>query len=420
MNPKAERLVIVTNNYPFEANYGEVMFIHPEISRLTKEFREVVVVPLFPYGRNLYPDSSCELDLSLAKILRAGKLWRIAIFVYMMFQGKSLPYIVEIIRALKRWGISGAKTAGFWSLAAASTEYWLQRAMDANLPTIFYTYWNTASTYGLAKGAKSTPAWSVVTRVHGFDLYEERSDPPYLPFRPSVYHQLKRIFTVSSYGCDYLVKRGIPRSKIRVARLGVDTPGFVVAPSSDGKLRIVSCSGLVPVKRVLLLAASVCEFARRRSLTQVVWTHLGDGPDRSKVLELLGSRPWNLEVNLAGQLTSGAVIDYYRSHACDLFVHVSESEGLPVSMMEACCIGLPIIATDVGGVGEIVGESNGFLLPKDPTVPEVVQAIEKFFALDETERVYLRDCAQAVWAEQYNAEKNHSEFALFLRQGKWE
>lgn len=75
MNPKAERLVIVTNNYPFEANYGEVMFIHPEISRLTKEFREVVVVPLFPYGRNLYPDSSCELDLSLAKMLRAGKLW---------------------------------------------------------------------------------------------------------------------------------------------------------------------------------------------------------------------------------------------------------------------------------------------------------------------------------------------------------
>lgn len=220
----------------------------------------------------------------------------------MMFQGKSLPYIVEIIRALKRWGISGAKTAGFWLLAAASTEYWLQRAMDANLPTIFYTYWNTASTYGLAKGAKLTPAWSVVTRVHGFDLYEERSDPPYLPFRPSVYHQLKRIFTVSSYGCDYLVKRGIPRSKIRVARLGVSHAR--IRGGSIERRQTTYSVVLRPetVKRVLLLAASVCEFARRRSLTQVVWTHLGDGPDRSKVLELLGSRPWNLEVNLAGWL----------------------------------------------------------------------------------------------------------------------
>lgn len=44
-----------------------------------------------------------------------------------------------------------------------------------------------------------------------------------------------------------------------------------------------------------------------------------------------------------------------------------------------------------------IGESNGFLLPKDPTVPEVVQAIEKFFALDYTEKgvtceIVLRLC----------------------------
>ena len=53
--------------------------------------------------------------------------------------------------------------------------------------------------------------------------------------------------------------------------------------------------------------------------------------------------------------------------ACDAFVLASNNEGLPVAVMEALALGLPIVATDVGGVPEAVNESNGVLVPpRDP------------------------------------------------------
>lgn len=47
----------------------------------------------------------------------------------------------------------------------------------------------------------------------------------------------------------------------------------------------------------------------------------------------------------------------------DLFVNMSLSEGIPVSIMEAISFGIPIIATNVGGNAEIVNDETGVLIP---------------------------------------------------------
>ena len=59
----------------------------------------------------------------------------------------------------------------------------------------------------------------------------------------------------------------------------------------------------------------------------------------------------------------------------DGLINVSESEGLPVSMMEAQMAGLPVIGTDVGGVSEIVRPDTGILLPKDFTQDQFDAAV---------------------------------------------
>lgn len=52
---------------------------------------------------------------------------------------------------------------------------------------------------------------------------------------------------------------------------------------------------------------------------------------------------------------------------CDAFVLASNNEGLPVAVMEALALGLPIVATNVGGVPEAVNATNGILVPaRDP------------------------------------------------------
>lgn len=76
----------------------------------------------------------------------------------------------------------------------------------------------------------------------------------------------------------------------------------------------------------------------------------------------------------------------YAAKHFDVFVNVSPSEGLPLSIMEACGCGIPVIATDVGGTHEIVSDGvNGFLLPSDCGPEDVAAAIKRFVFLGKAE-----------------------------------
>lgn len=69
-----------------------------------------------------------------------------------------------------------------------------------------------------------------------------------------------------------------------------------------------------------------------------------------------------------------------------MFINVSSSEGLPVSIMEACSFGIPIIATNVGGTAEIVQAGvNGILLKEQFETEVLKQAILRFAGMERQE-----------------------------------
>ena len=67
-----------------------------------------------------------------------------------------------------------------------------------------------------------------------------------------------------------------------------------------------------------------------------------------------------------GNVDNAEILKYYRENSIDCFALLSEHEGAPVSIMEAESAGIPIVATDVGGVRELV-DGNGFLLSSNPS-----------------------------------------------------
>ncbi|WP_180272189.1 glycosyltransferase [Actinomyces ruminis] len=98
-----------------------------------------------------------------------------------------------------------------------------------------------------------------------------------------------------------------------------------------------------------------------------------------------------------------------------LLVNVSASEGVPVSIMEALSAGIPVVATDVGGTGELVRTgSNGILLPADPTPQQVRDAIEQIAGLDEDTYAELRAGARRTWEEHCDARALYTRFAAAL------
>ena len=401
------RVVLVTVNHPFEHNGGETMFVAPEVERLAGAGLEVRLAPLVARGCRQPLPGGVQLDLGLANSLQAGRWtdW---------LRAPGWPgFAAEWQRARRQGGFTGMLRVVRWAAVAQATWRWAQALPDA-APVLVYTYWRGGATLALARLAAQKPRIAALTRVHGYELYEERFDPPFQPWT-GVYAQLASVCPVSAHGAAYLVEHGVPAARVQLARLGTEATAAAVAASADGVLRVLSCSFVLPLKRVTRLARALALLAARHPLRCIAWTHLGGGPDLSAVRELVRGAPANLVATLPGHVEHERVLAHYAHHPVDVFVLLSQTEGLPVSVQEALSAGVPVVATDVGGTGEAVDDQVGRLLGADPSVDDVVAAIEAVALAPDAQRQAMRAAARLRWAERFDADANHRAFARHLQ-----
>ena len=143
----------------------------------------------------------------------------------------------------------------------------------------------------------------------------------------------------------------------------------------------------------------------------IKWTHFGDGIMLNQIKEMSRTLPKNIKVDFRGNIKNSDLLDIYKNDQFDLFLNVSLSEGIPVSIMEALSFGIPCIATDVGGTREIVTDGyNGWLLKEDFKEEQLVRIIKKYCELNIEQIMKLRECAYKSWKDKYNAEKNYTLF----------
>jgi glycosyltransferase involved in cell wall biosynthesis len=117
-----------------------------------------------------------------------------------------------------------------------------------------------------------------------------------------------------------------------------------------------------------------------------------------------------------GRVKNEVIMTYYATNPIDLFINVSEVEGVPVSVMEAFSFGIPCFATDVGGTGEIVNETNGYLASKDFNISELYNYIKNVRTLSKTKQ--LRINARQSWQELCNATTNYQELTNVFNKQK--
>jgi len=384
------------------------MFVAPELERLAREFGALCVAPQHAQGPAQAVPAGVEVDTGLSKALRRGRWW--AYPLAPLWPG----FGAEFARALRHGGVPGCLRVWRWAAVALVTWRWARRRFPPGAPLLLATYGRGGSTLALARLAAQRPRTAALTRVHGHDLYESRWRPPFQPW-VAVYDALALVLPISRHGADHLRAHGVAADRIGLARLGTEAAPQARA-SADGALHTVSCSWMLPVKRVPLIARAMVQLARRHADRVIHWTHFGAGHDLPAVQAALRDAPPNLRQHLPGQVSHAQVLAHYASEPVDLFVLLSASEGLPVSIQEAASAGIPVLATDVGGVAEIVGPDNGQLLAADPTLADVVAALERLgFTLDAAERAALRQGSRRRWASDFDAERNHTRTAQRLR-----
>lgn len=279
-------------------------------------------------------------------------------------------------------------------------------AKYGNEDVVLYSYWATEASYAeklikLRKGYKS------VTRAHRTDVYDGHCAYGTIPGQREAVAGIDKVYVCSKDGRDYLQsKYPESRDKITYSYLGTRDYGFQSGDNRADEFVIASCSRLVPVKRVHLLAEAL------KSITdmKIHWIHIGDGAEREKVDAIVKTLPDNIRVTFTGNMPHDDVMEYYRDHDVNLFVNVSESEGLPVSIMEVVSFGIPVVATDVGGTGEVVDKSIGDLIPKEFTAEEIVVLIRKYADMDTSSYQQQRGMTRQFWEDNYSAANNYRKF----------
>jgi glycosyltransferase involved in cell wall biosynthesis len=265
-----------------------------------------------------------------------------------------------------------------------------------------------------AKLAKHSGKPLVVTQHNTFIEYDsiwdnvERLND--LTVGKSVLKAADRIIAVSDATKRYVLSLGANPQKTCVLRNGVDIDRF--KPSSAAraavrrKLGIPDDATVILTVRRLVYKNGIDTLLESAEISvkqnpKLVFLAVGTGPDRESVQTRIRQLGLANSFRLAGFVSDADLPAFY--NAADLFVLPSKSgEGLPLVALEAMSTGLPVVATNVGGIREVMREGYGMLVPADAP-EEMAKAIIKLSQTElSAQKTALRDIAERTFSWEGN------------------
>jgi glycosyltransferase involved in cell wall biosynthesis len=253
----------------------------------------------------------------------------------------------------------------------------------------------------------------LVFSVHGWDRVGRMSWKRAFIYRRLAWVTRRMVAVSAETAQQFADEAGIPLRRFTVLGSGVDTESF--RPSAEPRdprpaaRLVLGCVGrLDPVKAHDVLIDA---------FTRVVGAGLdlelrllGDGPCRPSLERLVRDRGLTDRVRFLGMVHD--VPEHLRDQ--DLFVLASHREGRPTSIMEAMASGLPVVATRVGSVAELVAEGRTGLLAEPGDVEGLAQAI-RTLAADATLRRRFAEEARRFAVSELSLGGMVQRYAAFYR-----
>lgn len=403
------KIVIVTSAFPFPP--GE-QFLEAEIKFWgNTKFNEVILLPGSSVGEPRLVPEGIRISTKLAEDTKKYIYVIKALLSPILF--KEFRYLAKAKKITPRNLFAAIKSTA--QLLKAKTN--LFKFLEVSGPVdLVYTYWNSNYTYAACYAKNKYYVKKVVSRIHRFDLYEERRAGNYMPLKRQFSSDIDKLFVLSEEAKNYCAKAyGFERNKIDISPLGVKLPVPFPPSPVDGSFSIVSVSFCVPVKRIDKIIKSIAAIAIESPDIEFKWNHIGDGPLKQDLMnfateQLRGLK--NVRWEFLGHLKNQEVLNFLSANRIDCFVNASESEGIPVSIMEAMAVGVPAIAPNVGGIADLVTDDCGVLLSAEANVEEIVAGLKKI--KQHPNPVEFKKRARQRVCERFNAELNYPKFIRIL------
>lgn len=413
------KLVLAANVFPY--NSGEAAFIIPELKRLKKEYDITVISHAdreqmkAGYVQKEVLEEIKILHFPKPVITMADKVK--ALFSYLLSKD-GRQEIVEICRGKSNIRERLYQSLSFYAQALADQkEIHKSGVVSPGGPVIYYSFWNTYYCYSMVREKRKHKNVKIVSRFHGFDLYHERIPGGRQVFKHQMEAGTEGLIFLGEFARKYYIENikadSTSEEKLHVCPLGIEAAGRKMPPRQSQTLQLLSCSDVIFLKRVEKIIDGLACVEQG----EICWTHIGDGPELAKVKAYAAGKlekRSNIRYTFKGQMEHDQVLQYYETQQADCFITTSSTEGVPVSIMEAMSYGIPIIATAVGGIPEML-EGDGILLTGNPTGEEVGKAINSVLTLEKTGLCRMKDKSYEIWQQRYDIDKSIKILVDILR-----
>lgn len=219
-----------------------------------------------------------------------------------------------------------------------------------------------------------------------------------------------KILAVSEAARKQLLAAGLPAERIAIVADGVEIPGIIQSETREkarqrwgfaaGEIVLECVAALTPEKGHALLIEAFAKLRRGPGGGKFRLLLAGDGRLRPQLEQR--AREAGVESSV---VFAGFVPDVEAVYAAgDLFVFPSLQEGAGSSLLRAMAFGLPAVALERGGVGEIIEEGKNGVLAREATPEALAQAIERTLG-DPASMERLSRAGRETVAERYSADR---------------
>jgi colanic acid/amylovoran biosynthesis glycosyltransferase len=360
--PFGLRVVYVTAQLPFGANEA---FIVPEVIALGQHGCKVNLVPVRPRGGLVHDDAGPLLDDAVLLPLLSPRI----------LAGAALELARSPVRSMRAIAsLAGARSLRILAknLVVYPKGLWLARYARQTEVDHIHAHWGgTSATVALVASEISQIPWSLT--VHRWDIDEDNL----LELKA---RKARFIRAISELGARDLRRRLKNGSKPWLLHMGVVPPDCSATFRSEPPLRVLMAAEFLDVKGHVYLIDAMGMLKQRGVSVRLELA--GDGPLRASIVDRVRHLRLQGEVDFLGIVPHGRLLERLASGEWHVVVQPSvvtqagEQEGIPVALIEAASCGVPLVATETGGIPELLRDGVGFLVP-----PRDARAIADTLAL---------------------------------------
>lgn len=392
--------------------YGDNLSNHffvTEVEEFARRYQVVYVFLRYGIGQSKHLEETKMLpnvtviDLSIQGSVRA---WKPLTFLRYLF--RLLPWNKVLDLPMMKAAVVNAVIG--WRTASQVRKSGLRSH-------VHLSFWGRSPEFLVALKIMS-PGHVVGTRLHSFDLYFSLATKFQLSTRLRALNALDFVAPISVHGENHLKSQGVT-TRSRVSYLGCRANEFVLEKKDQVRhaksvksLKIATIAMVAPWKRIDFTIDVV-----RQLKSSVIWHQYGRlSADNQyvqmvkKKVRLLDSKQCHLEMR--GEASNEELRKALIEEKYDFVLLLSESEGVPVSLMEALAADIRIVVTDTNGCSELVQDEIGCLIPVEASVAECAHRIEQWW--DEWSGTPHDGLALDFWKSKFDSAALYDDFVKFV------